>query len=260
MAFWTIENLAANATNPQLLPQMLRKLTKRVTSPNIDSSAECARHAVNADQWARATNSDLWDEALAFGDDQKAYAKDVLKNLPHLGGGGFYPLLYFITRLVKPQVIVETGVAAGFSSRAFLTALNRNGSGTLASSDFPYFRLENPAQYIGVLVEPELKQNWSLHIDGDRENIPKIAAEVGEIDLLHYDSDKTESGRKFALNALKNNITDRTVIIFDDIQDNYHFRDFVSDTKLPHIIFKFLRKYVGMTIPSQRSELGSDPN
>ena len=66
-----------------------------------------------------------------------------------LGGGGNYILLYFLILKFKPLNIVETGVAAGWTSLFILRALQKNGKGFLYSSDFPYFRLKNPEQYIG---------------------------------------------------------------------------------------------------------------
>ena len=55
-----------------------------------------------------------------------------------LGGGGNFILLYFLTRKFN-KVVVETGVAAGWSSLAILGAFEKNGEGKLYSSDFPYF-------------------------------------------------------------------------------------------------------------------------
>jgi hypothetical protein len=69
---------------------------------------------------------------------------------------------------------LETGVAAGYSSCAFLEAMNKNKIGKLFSSDFPYFRIPNPDQYIGILVDKKYKKNWKLFLDGDERNIIKI--------------------------------------------------------------------------------------
>ena len=71
----------------------------------------------------------------------------------NLGGGADYPLLYFLTRYLNPENVLETGVAAGFSSYAILSALQKNRKGTLYSSDFPYLRIKNPERYIGIVVE-----------------------------------------------------------------------------------------------------------
>ncbi|QDS87228.1 hypothetical protein EC9_14060 [Rosistilla ulvae] len=238
-----------------MLPEMLRKLKNRVTHrPDTNAIAayrdHCTTHSTDANEWASQIDADIWKESLEFAQSQRSLADRVLQQIPvKLGGGGFYALLYFITRIARPTTIVETGVAAGFSSRAFLKSIEVNDHGRLISSDFPYIRFDNPERYIGVLVEPEIRCNWTLLIGCDRRNLPLIAEEAGEIDLLHYDSDKTVEGRNFALQSLEKNITSSTIVVFDDIQDNLHFRDYVAASNREHLIFEFLGKYIGFVPP-----------
>ena len=63
-----------------------------------------------------------------------------------------------------------------------------------------------------------------LLVAGDRTNLPVIRDSIpGRIDLFHYDSDKTRSGREFALNRLAEKFKSGSIFVFDDIQDNDHF-------------------------------------
>ena len=66
-------------------------------------------------------------------DDTKSieiFAKNELSKLNvTLGGGGSFGLLYFLIRKIKPMNVVETGVAAGWSSLAILRALKKNDKG-----------------------------------------------------------------------------------------------------------------------------------
>ncbi len=178
-------------------------------------------------------------------------AKKTLENIPYdLGGGGAYPLLYFIVRFSKPRVVVETGVAAGFSTYAILDALNKNQKGHLHSSDFPYFRLPNPTQFIGIVVPDYLKKRWSLYTKGDHFNLKMISKCVNDIKIFHYDSDKSYKGRSSAFSVLRNHLSSKTWVIIDDIQDNSFFYDLVS--KKPHEnwrVFRFEGKWVGLLIP-----------
>jgi predicted O-methyltransferase YrrM len=168
-----------------------------------------------------------------------------------LGGGGHSPLLYFFTRHLNPDIVIETGVAAGWSSQAILTALKDNQSGGhLYSSDFPYFRYKNPEKLVGYVVDDSLKNNWSLFIDGDQNNLPKIVEQVHQpVALFHYDSDKSIEGRNFAYNLLSNKLSKNAVVIFDDIQDNLHFKNFVEKQNMPYKVFEFKGKYIGLTGP-----------
>jgi hypothetical protein len=142
-----------------------------------------------------------------------------------MGAGGEYEFLYWLTRLLEPDVIVETGVSAGWSSEAFLQAIKKNGRGKLYSSDFPYFRVADPDRYIGILVSD--KTNWELHLTGDENALPAIVASVPEIGLFHYDSDKSYSGRQFAVDTVLPKLTGP--LVMDDISDNRWFRDFTHE-------------------------------
>ena len=86
-------------------------------------------------------------------------------------------------------------MAAGYSSYAFLVSIKKNNIGKLFSSDFPYFRLENPDN-IGIVVPNDLKKKWRLEILGDNKNFEKFKNEFNKIDLLFYDSDKRYSSKK----------------------------------------------------------------
>ena len=51
----------------------------------------------------------------------------ILSNInENLSGGAAFELLYFLTKKRKPKIIVETGVAAGWSTLAFLRASKYN--------------------------------------------------------------------------------------------------------------------------------------
>lgn len=190
----------------------------------------------------------LWKESIHYSSEFKIKSEGILSKInDSLGGGGMYPILYFLTRLTKPTCIVETGVAAGFSSQMFLKAIHENGQGTLYSSDLFYFRLKDPQKYVGVLVEDVLKKNWRLFTNGDQVNIPQIKKEISKIDIFHYDSDKSYRGRSFGIKQLEFLFNKDTIIIFDDIQDNAHFHDYVKERGIEkYFIFEFENKYVGV--------------
>ena len=144
-------------------------------------------------------------------------------------------------------------MAAGWSSSAVLTALERNSNGgRLFSSDFPYLRLRNPEGVIGAMVEDRHRSAWELFIDGDAVNLAVIAERLDAIDLLHYDSDKTRGGRERALQLLGGLFTDETIVVFDDVHCNLQFRDLVERSDWAFRVFSFDDKYVGVTGPGAR--------
>jgi predicted O-methyltransferase YrrM len=192
-------------------------------------------------------NFQLYKEAKKFSRSLEIKSSKKLKKIEYdLGGGGAYNLIYFITRQIKPEIVLETGVAAGYSSYAFLEAMNKNKIGKLFSSDFPYFRIPNPVKYIGILVDKKYKKNWELFLDGDERNVIKIKKKLKKkIDLIHYDSDKTYEGKKNFFNSINSLLRKNTIIIIDDIQDDNFFLEYIANKK-NYKIFKFKKKYLGL--------------
>jgi len=49
-----------------------------------------------------------------------------------------------------------------------------------------------------------------------------------------------------AINILKETLSKNAIIIFDDIQNNMHFHDFVKKEKIPFSVLEFEEKYIGI--------------
>tara|TARA_B100000035_G_C21030576_1_gene568203 strand:- start:1731 stop:2501 length:771 start_codon:yes stop_codon:yes gene_type:complete len=231
---------------------IIKKIFKRFEK---NTSIEARKWAISntkqtTEEFCRSIDTLLYDEVVTEIKSIHQYAQNKLSMLDvSLGGGGNYLLLYFLIRKIIPYNIVETGVAAGWTSLAALRALNKNGKGFLYSSDFPYFRLKNPEKYIGYLAKDEKnKENWFLDIRGDEVALPEIMKKLNnqDIDILHYDSDKSYSGRVNALEILSSKLNSKTIIIFDDIQDNLHFRDFVKINNKSYSVLEFEGKFIGI--------------
>lgn len=196
-----------------------------------------AQHSVSSAEIAAAIDPDAWHEAQDFERALRERAGSIINSVPiPMATGGAFSFLYWLIRVFTPHTVVETGVAAGFTSASILAALEKNGGGRLFSSDFPYFRHPNPEKYIGILVEPELRKNWSLSISGDAKALPKIIEEVDRIDLLHYDSDKSYAGRDFAMKLVLPKLSPDGLIIMDDIWNDSWFHDFVTREKRAFVI------------------------
>lgn len=247
-----LKNLAVNMVRPGYFPVMVEKVWRRIAERGRRGDARvaaewCAAKVEPFESLALKLDAELWAETQAFGNRLQDRARARLADIDlDLGGGVDYRLLYFMTRYLKPRTVVETGVGAGFSTQAILTALAANRSGRLLSSDFPYFRFENPAQYAGILVEEELKKPWTLYLQGDRKNLPRICRSVDAIDLFHYDSDKSYGGRALAMDLVRHRLADNAVVIMDDIENNLFFRDHVESRGLPCNVFEFQGKYLGL--------------
>lgn len=251
-------NTGRNALRPGYLRALGDKLVTRIAERSRrgeahEATAWAADHAEPSAAFAAGIDASLWAEAEAFAEDLHRRADTILGPLRAegvvLGGGGDYALLYFLTRVLQPSTVVETGVAAGYSTQAVLAALATNHAGRLLSSDFPYFRLDRPERFVGILVEPELKDRWSLYLRGDRANLAEILHSCSTIDLMHYDSDKSYRGRRFAMEQLGPLLTPDSHVVMDDIEDNLYFKHLVAERRQPFRVFAFGGKHLGLVGP-----------
>ena len=248
----SIFKIFRNALQRDFFPVMVKKIMKRMER---DTSVEAVQWAERmatqgTDEYCSNIDRKLWDGIQLECAQIKKDADAILSEIPFsLGGGGNVPLLYFLIAKYKPNVVVETGVAAGWSSLTVLRAFSKNKKGNLYSSDFPYFRLDNPEQYIGIVTKHESNKNlWDLDTRGDDKALPSIISKLGDkqIDLFHYDSDKSYSGRQSAFETVRNKLSRNAIVIFDDIQDNLHFKDLVTSENVDFSVLEFEGKYLGV--------------
>ena len=164
-----------------------------------------------------------------------------------MGGAADLDILYRLAEAGEVKRALETGVAYGWSSLVLLLSIQKRG-GRLVSTDMPYPGMENDP-YVGCAVPEELKEFWTLLHGPDRKGIPiAIASLGGEIDLCHYDSDKSIRGRKWAYPRLWRALRNGGYFISDDIGDNTAFRDFAEAAGSEPIIVRSGNKYVGILV------------
>jgi len=245
---YSLKYLGRPAYAQVMIRKLRSRLLERTTPESFESNLLWLENVCEElEPLANQLDYELWCEAKMFAMDLRTKSASVLSQVHvPLGGPGHYALLYFITRYYKPRIVVETGVAAGFSTQAFLKAMQLNRRGYLYSSDFPYFRLKNPDRYIGIVVQQELKERWKLYVRGDRSNLQDILASIPKIDIFHYDSDKYYSSRRFAMSAISRFLVKDSIIVIDDVQDNLFFRDYVGGKSGRWKVFNFEDKYVGV--------------
>jgi predicted O-methyltransferase YrrM len=235
---------------------LMRKLLRRARPDPRDRTAQLARQwcegaSTNFADWARQRDPALWEEAELFARSLRRHAQSRLAHVSvRMGGGGAIDALYFVTRLVKPRHVLETGVAAGWSSAAFLAAMERNGAGHLYSSDLPYLRRPGAEEHIGLLVDAQLRGRWTLHTNGDRANLELILSKCQSFDIVHYDSDKSYSEREYFFRRIAPCLHDGSVVMFDDVSDNLHFRDLARKRGWKAHVFGNGSKYFGMAMIS----------
>ncbi len=163
-----------------------------------------------------------------------------------MGGGGNLELIYQLTEHLRAIRVIETGVAYGWSSLVFLLSLKNRQNSLLISTDLPYSKKTEP--YVGLLVPDNLKDNWKLIKGPAKESLPKALKVVPQIDICHYDSDKTYKGRMFAYPLLWDALRSGGILISDDIGDNLAFNRFAKYVDVKPIIVKKNKGHVGLLL------------
>lgn len=143
--------------------------------------------------------------------------------------------------------VVETGVAAGWSSFAILLALEGTGA-RLWSTDLAYPYIPGAAAWVGVAVPERLRGEWTLTRGPDREVLPAILSECGPVDLAHYDSDKSYSGALWAYGCLWDALRSGGLLIADDIGDHLAFRDFSDRVGVHPTVIRDGNKFQGLLV------------
>jgi hypothetical protein len=112
----------------------------------------------------------------------------------------------------------------------------------------PYAKRNNEA-YVGCAVPAALRSGWTLLRRSDRDGLGPALAQLGELHLAHYDSDKSEAGRRFAYPRLWSALRPGGVLMSDDIEDTLTFRDFSAEVgRKPWVLEKKPGNYAGILI------------
>lgn len=163
-----------------------------------------------------------------------------------MGGAGNLDLLYHLCEHVQAKEVIETGVAYGWSTLATLLSLQKR-NGSLNSVDMPYAKMGNE-DYVGVVVPESLRKNWNLIRFPDRKGLDIALSNTRTLDLCHYDSDKSYSGRMFAYPKLWAALRPGGIFISDDIQDNIGFHDYCKMNNFTPIVVGHSGKYIGVIV------------
>lgn len=250
--------------HPQLYREFLRRIPVNIQLLFTSQPTEQNQEKAKVKRWCEEKSCDTQTAILkitnspipsSFNEkflDEIKTATEITNNCPvKMGAAGNLEIIYQLTEYIQATRIIETGVAYGWSSFAFLLSLKNRSRAMLVSTDFPYF-IKNSEKYVGCVVPNELKAMWTLISYPDRDAIPKAIKILPTIDLCHYDSDKSYAGRLWAYPQLWQVLRSGGIFISDDIDDNFGFRDFCNSIDQEPLIVKTWEasgvKYVGVLI------------
>ncbi len=135
-------------------------------------------------------------------------------------------MLYVICRKLRPETVVETGVASGISSSYILCALETNGSGGLHSIDLPWGRTGES----GWLIPEYLRHRWQLLEGRSSEKLPPLLEKLGEIDIFFHDSDHSYRNMLREFETAWARLKTGGLLLSHNIDYNDAFSDFCRST------------------------------
>lgn len=245
------------AKRPQYLSVFLRKVLYRLSLGTEVAEAEQASKQLDALAVPEQQALDqLFPSSESIKPFDDTYASEIAEahvrvatSPDKLGGAAALNVLYQCVRKIKPDDVIETGVAYGWSSFAILAAMQENGQGRLTSIDFP--QLGSTGRAVGAAIPEALKSRWSLLVGADREKLPVALSSVKKLQLCHYDSDKSVAGRVFAYPLLWQTLAPGGLLISDDIADNLEFLRFGERCGVSPIIVRVIEtngkaKFIGI--------------
>lgn len=182
--------------------------------------------------------SNTWDEEFesVWAETERAmkrYGFGVGKGYD--GGRSLCYGAYAMVRQDKPNVVVETGVARGVTSRVVLEAMRRNGSGFLYSIDLPPISQGWHAEW-SVAVTDELRDRWTLIRGASRRKLPELLGRLGQISMFIHDGLHTYANMTWEMNLAWSYLQVGGLLLCDDVDDNCAFLDFANNVGQPFVV------------------------
>lgn len=138
-------------------------------------------------------------------------------------------LVWCVTRHLRPERVVETGVARGLTTRVVLEALARNGHGHLWSVDLPPLIERGLADETGAAVPSHLRDRWTLLSGSSRRHLPQLVHQLQTIELFVHDSMHTSRNMMFELKSVWPAIAPGGVALLDDAERNHAVGQFLKE-------------------------------
>jgi predicted O-methyltransferase YrrM len=132
-------------------------------------------------------------------------------------GGEF---LYAWCRMIRPDLVVETGVANGLSSSIILRALSENQNGHLVSIDV--------RDDVGALARLTNQDRWELVVLQGRSlrmEFKRVMSNLPRGDLFLHDSNHTYDWQRFEMEVASSWLSSDGLLVVDDADASYAFLD-----------------------------------
>ncbi len=136
--------------------------------------------------------------------------------------------LWCVMLHTRPEVVIETGVAHGVTSRIVLEGLEQNHFGRLWSIDLPFpfdHRLHGET---GIVVTDPCRHRWTYLEGSSKQRLPPLVADVGHVEMFIHDSLHTAENTVFEMEQAASAMPAGGVMLVDDIDSHMGFATFAK--------------------------------
>jgi predicted O-methyltransferase YrrM len=140
-----------------------------------------------------------------------------------------------VVKLMRPAVMVETGVALGFTTATVLQAMHEVDRGRLYSVDLPALQYD-PDDPVGRAVPQGLKYRWELTLGDSRDVLGGLVARVAPLDVFLHDALHTYTSQLREYRTAWPYLRPGGLLLSDDV-GNTAFVEFAREVGAePHVV------------------------
>jgi predicted O-methyltransferase YrrM len=136
-------------------------------------------------------------------------------------------------RLLQPDVMVETGVALGFTTAVALAGMEANGRGRLHSVDLPPVQMNE--DLVGRAVPQEMRHRWELHVGPSRQVLPRLLGRIAPVDVVVLDAEHTYAAQLTEYRTVWPQLRPGGILISDDVA-NTALLEFAAAVGMPPFV------------------------
>jgi hypothetical protein len=162
----------------------------------------------------------LQARGFGFGRDTYAWYAD--------GDSALCRAVWCVVLHTRPEVVIETGVAHGVTSRITLEALAQNQLGHLWSIDLPFPFDHRLHEETGIAVTDACRSRWSYLAGSSKQQLPPLIDRVGRVQVFIHDSLHTAENTVFEMEKAASAMPAGGVMLVDDIDSHNGFATFAS--------------------------------
>ena len=169
--------------------------------------------------------------------------------------------LYAITRILKPETVVESGVSSGISSAHFLMSLKKNRKGTLHSIDYPTYsskpkRSKTDISWTipygkdsGWAIPANLKPRWNLYKGKSEDLLRPLLREIGAVDVYCHDSPWTSQHLQYELDSVRPHLRSGSIVVADNSGWNPGAVERLAKSFKTRVVHRRSSDLIGIRVP-----------